>query len=135
MDASDPTRDEIIASGLQDRLNKGIKGFRREIKTLGVLLTVVIVLMSGLAVVALDTRHDLQVKFDQALTGLCTFRSDLQVRVQNSRDFLKQHPNGIPGIPASVLKNSIDNQRLTLSSLKTLPCAGVETKPPPAIER
>jgi hypothetical protein len=35
--------------------------------------------------------------------ALCTFKADLQTRVEQSRTFLEEHPKGIPGIPQSVI--------------------------------
>lgn len=54
--------------------------------------------------------------------ALCTFKGDLQKRIDQSRDFLVQHPKGIPGIPASVITQGIRNQQATQDSLQDLNC-------------
>lgn len=54
--------------------------------------------------------------------AVCVFRADLEKRVETSKQFLKEHPNGIPGIPASLIKNSIENIQKTIDSLKRLDC-------------
>jgi hypothetical protein len=58
----------------------------------------------------------------EAHDGLCALKQDLIVRVESSRDFLVEHPKGIPGIPASVIRNGIKNQEATLRSLAHLHC-------------
>jgi hypothetical protein len=49
-------------------------------------------------------------------------KADLQTRIDQGHRFLSTHPNGIPGIPASVLRQSIHNQEATLSALHSLDC-------------
>lgn len=57
--------------------------------------------------------------------ALCTFRADLEARVTASRDFLIEHPGGIPGIPEATIQKSIHDQERTIRALAPLPC------PPP----
>lgn len=54
--------------------------------------------------------------------ALCSFREDLQARADSTQQFLLDHPNGIPGIPASVLRVSLQNELHTLKSLSRLVC-------------
>jgi hypothetical protein len=54
--------------------------------------------------------------------ALCTFRADLQARVQTSEDFLEKNPEGFPGFPAQTIKQGIDNQRQTVEALSALNC-------------
>lgn len=61
----------------------------------------------------------------KAAEALCTFKTDLQRRVDDGNEFLAKHPNGIPGIPAKTLRTSLDNQQRTISALRGLSC------PPP----
>lgn len=58
----------------------------------------------------------------QANAALCTFRGDLQQRAIGAQDFLREHPDGIPGISAKALRTSIDNQRRTVDALASLDC-------------
>lgn len=55
--------------------------------------------------------------------ALCTLRDDLTIRVLSSIKFLKEHPKGLPGIPASTLIESIENQQRTILALKDLDCS------------
>lgn len=58
----------------------------------------------------------------QAKDALCVFRSDLQARVDAGNEFLADHPDGIPGIPAKQFRTSLDNQQRTVSALRGLSC-------------
>lgn len=58
----------------------------------------------------------------QAQQALCVFKHDLEQRVDQSKEFLRLHPNGIPGISASVIQNGIVNQQRTVTSLAVLSC-------------
>lgn len=55
-------------------------------------------------------------------SALCTFRGDLEQRVNSSQDFLDEHPGGILGIPAASIRTTIANQRATIASLAGLRC-------------
>lgn len=54
--------------------------------------------------------------------ALCTFRHDLQLRIQASEQFLKDNPNGIVGITAEQIRQSLINQKQTVESLEDLRC-------------
>ena len=54
--------------------------------------------------------------------SLCSFEHDLQQRIISGEQFLKDHPDGIPGVPVAVIQTSLDNQKLTLQSLSGLNC-------------
>lgn len=54
--------------------------------------------------------------------ALCAYRSDLQRRIDSGTTFLKSHPHGILGIPASTLKVSVANEQSALNSLSSLVC-------------
>jgi uncharacterized protein involved in exopolysaccharide biosynthesis len=58
--------------------------------------------------------------------ALCTFRGDLQTRVDASKEFLKSHPHGLPGLAtANQLQDDINNRSRAIASLRGLSC------PPP----
>ena len=63
---------------------------------------------------------------DEAHDALCVLKLDLERRVGTSRQFLKDNPQGIPGIPPQVIRNGIRNQQATIDSLDKLDC-----QPPP----
>jgi hypothetical protein len=62
--------------------------------------------------------------------ALCTFRGDLQTRVDGSKEFLKSHPHGLPGLAtANQLQDDINNRSRAIASLRGLSC------PPPIAPR
>lgn len=67
---------------------------------------------------ALRTSHDAQT----TTTALCALRNDLQVRVTSSREFLAEHPNGIPGISGKAIRDGIANQERTITALAGIAC-------------
>lgn len=54
--------------------------------------------------------------------ALCVLRTDLERRVSDSITFLADHPNGIPGISAETIQQSITNQQRTIDALADLEC-------------
>lgn len=58
--------------------------------------------------------------------GLCAIRHDSERRVALGDQFLKENPNGIPGISVDSLRRSINNAKETVKSLASLDC-----DPPP----
>lgn len=66
--------------------------------------------------------HRLAKEGVNAHIALCVFKVDLGRRADVGAQFLKDHPHGIPGIPASTLTTSVNNQRATYRSLQVLKC-------------
>lgn len=56
-------------------------------------------------------------------TALCIFRDDLETRVKSAQQFLRDNPDGIPGISPELLQQSIDNQQRTILALQLLNCS------------
>lgn len=88
-----------------------------------VLLYVVVIALSALGYWstqqnAQDTR-DLAV---QTTAALCALRFDLEARVEQGQEFLDANPEGIKGIPAETLQQTIEGQQRTISSLSVLDC-------------
>lgn len=54
--------------------------------------------------------------------AICALTADLEVRTEGTRRFLNDHPNGIPGIPASTLRESLQNQERTIDALSVVSC-------------
>lgn len=84
--------------------------------------------MLYLAVVAIGGAvwHQSRVSRDETRTthdALCTYRKNLKDAAASSRAFLKEHPNGIPGISAAQIRQSIGRQEATVASLAILKCA------------
>lgn len=58
----------------------------------------------------------------QTTDALCALRRDMQVRVDGGRAFLREHPNGIPGISAADIRDGIRNQQRTIKALAGIDC-------------
>jgi len=63
-----------------------------------------------------------QERANQTTDALCALRHDLQVRIDGSREFLADHPHGIPGVSAKTIRDGIDNQRRTIVALSGIDC-------------
>lgn len=71
---------------------------------------------------AQSKRDDLRQATAATTAALCALRHDLEVRVQSSRDFLAEHPDGIPGISRAAIEKSIRDQTRTIDTLSNLVC-------------
>ena len=59
----------------------------------------------------------------QTHAAVCSLRDDLHLRIKNGEQFLATHPEGLPGIAtAQQIRQSIHNERKTISSLSDLEC-------------
>jgi hypothetical protein len=54
--------------------------------------------------------------------AICALTSDLEVRTEGTRLFLEDHPDGVAGIPASTLRESLQNQERTIGALSVVSC-------------
>jgi hypothetical protein len=54
--------------------------------------------------------------------ALCSLRDDLERRIASSQAFLVANPEGVPGIPAKLIQDGIDNQQRTVDALGGLDC-------------
>jgi len=55
--------------------------------------------------------------------AICALVSDLQERTDSTKAFLITHPHGIPGLASGAqLRESLHNQRRTLSALSVISC-------------
>lgn len=88
-----------------------LKGQRRQ--TRAIIFVFLVLIAGGIYVWLQEARtHD----------ALCTFRGELVVTNQQSRDFLRTHPHGIAGITAASIQVGIDNRQRTIDSLSSLNC-------------
>lgn len=55
-------------------------------------------------------------------SALCAFKVDLQNRAENTRRFIAEHPDGIPGISRAEFDRQFANLVATLGSLNALRC-------------
>lgn len=63
-----------------------------------------------------------QSQASQTTDALCALRRDMQVRVESSLTFLRDHPNGIPGINAQTIRTGVENQVRTIRALSSIDC-------------
>jgi hypothetical protein len=87
-------------------------------RALNLLVVATVVLYVFLGAAVLWTNHEAGVTRD----ALCALRGDLERRVASSERFLVEHPVGVPGIPASTIREGIINQRRTINALAGLSC-------------
>jgi len=91
-----------------------------------VILYLALAFVAGYAYVqAVQGRAKLEAATEQTTTALCTLRADLERRVDTSREFLKENPDGIPGIPARTIQEGINNQERTIEALGVLDCSEI----------
>ena len=83
------------------------------------ILTVVIVAF-GLALGG--TAGWVYVRSNQSTVALCALRTDLDKRILSSQAFLIDHPQGVAGIPAPVIRTQIANSQRTRHALRNLSC-------------
>jgi hypothetical protein len=57
-----------------------------------------------------------------ARLALCALRHDKQHELETSVQFLRDHPHGIRGIPAALIRDGIRNSKRTLKALRILEC-------------
>lgn len=59
----------------------------------------------------------------QTNAALCTLRHDFEQRVEASRQFLRDHPDGVGGITPEDIQRSIDGLQTTINALAILDCS------------
>jgi hypothetical protein len=90
---------------------------------IGLVVVAVFLMLGGFAL--WSTRSTVEQQSErgaQAYRAVCTLRHDLRVREAQGEAFLKAHPDGAFGIPAAVLRASIENQQHTIFALRELEC-------------
>jgi hypothetical protein len=73
----------------------------------------------GLGIYVLTSKTDEGTETHEAV---CALVADLESRTEGTRLFLGEHPHGIPGIPASSLRESLHNQERTIDALSVVSC-------------
>jgi hypothetical protein len=104
---------------IQEVLSKAL----RNLALATVALYLILAAAGAFAWIELNHRRDeiRQVAFSTN-QALCALRTDLELRVANAEEFLAENPNGIPGISAATIEQSIQNQRSTIEALEDLDC-------------
>lgn len=81
------------------------------------------VALNSAAAVLLWHKQDVQIdRIAKSTVALCALRADLQARVRTATQFLAEHPDGAPGIPARTIRDGIANQQRTISALRVVKC-------------
>lgn len=97
----------------------------RQLRWLTVAVLLCLALSVSVGVFAIAQSIKVANDSDRTVAALCTFRADLQSRVDQTERFLVDHPKGFAGIPRATLQQSADGQRRTIVALRSLQC------PPP----
>lgn len=111
------TPDSIGGNTVADQLRRSLR--RLAISTVILYLA----LIGGGIKVYLDSKN--------TTDALCAFRQDLITRVLASTDFLRDNPEGIPGISPKIILEGIANQTRTITALKDLSCESPVNVPKP----
>jgi hypothetical protein len=88
------------------------------------LLALWIVIFTIVAFWGIRTNRDLGRDGRQAHDAICVLKDDFKRRIADSERFLNEHPNGIPGITAQAISESLEGLRRTLQSLGAVRCEG-----------
>ena len=99
---------------------------KRELRLVSIATVVLyVVVLATLVFVWFDSKStDATLRRETVRTtnALCTFREDLARRARETQNFLAEHPEGIPGISANTLRQSVINQQQTVNALQDLDC-------------
>jgi hypothetical protein len=87
-----------------------------------VMYVVLVAFVGGALTYAQHERGKIQAVVSDTNGALCTLRGDLEARVASSQKFLRDHPDGIPGIEPATIRQSIANTQATVDALAAIPC-------------
>lgn len=107
------------AEDARDEIQKAIRVLTYA--TIGLFIVLIIVIVVGFVVIA-KQGSDLRAETDSTNAALCSFKNDLQSRVDQTETYLADHPEGFPGVPKGSLEASLKGQQSTLKSLSQLDC-------------
>ena len=99
-----------------------INSLRRFTALLFVLLALLTILIFGVR--AYDLAH-VEQKAEQNRIALCALRDDLGLRIDRAQRFLDEHPGGLNGLSGAEIRETIQNQRRTIQTLKIINCHGL----------
>jgi hypothetical protein len=102
-----------------------LQGAFKRLTRATVALYLVLAVLGGYAyITATRQRNEIARVALETNNALCTLRGDLEQRVATTKKFLAHNPEGLPGLPAKVLRTSIANQESTIDALSNLNCGG-----------
>jgi hypothetical protein len=119
MNSEDDHHDRIRYAQAEADLQRSLRRLNWTVVVLAILL---LTLFLGSFVVSAIQRNEIRKVTATTTSALCTLRHNLEIRVAASRQFLKDHPNGIQGIPASAIEQDIANEQKTIDALNVLIC-------------
>jgi hypothetical protein len=106
--------------------NRGAQGVRGDVgkwKLSLAIAALALVTSLGGNVVVLRVARANSLKGREAHTGLCALRNDLVKResdlrrsIHSTNFFLRKNPDGIPGIPVTLIKAGLKNSKATLAN-------------------
>jgi hypothetical protein len=103
-----------------------VKEIKKALRLVEIATVFLIILMMMLVIIgyadSTSQRNAIKQTAAEAHTALCSFVGDLERRVQASKEFLEEHPNGIPGLSVEAIRTSLRNQQMTIVSLSDLKC-------------
>lgn len=71
----------------------------------------------------LDNRVQIQ-DLKKVKASACFHKASLRKDIIKGQKFLDEHPKGIPGIPAKLIKGNLKDQRDEMRDLRILDCKG-----------
>jgi hypothetical protein len=97
---------------------------RQRLQTWAMVLLYLVVVVALMVIWrdASNKRAELQREEARSSHALCALRGDLEQRAKSATDYLKEHPQGLPGIPASIIKSNLAGQRHSIAALSGLEC-------------
>jgi hypothetical protein len=102
-----------------DRVRVGpVKGLKIAIAAFVISVALFVVVVAGGAYLLTHKSNE----GSETHEAICALTSDLESRTQGTRLFLREHPKGIPGIPVSTLRESLQNQERTIDALSVVAC-------------
>jgi hypothetical protein len=103
-----------------------VEEIKKALRIMEIATVILIVLMMTLVIIgytdSANQRDAIRQTSLQSHNALCSFVADLQGRVASAEDFLREHPNGIPGLSVEAIRTSIENQKQTIEALSNLKC-------------
>lgn len=102
-----------------DRVSIGpVKGLRIAVAAFVISLVLSLVVIAGGGYLLTHRSQEAS----ETHEAVCALSEDLEARTKAAKDFLRDHPHGIPGVPPATLRQSITNQERSVDALSILSC-------------
>lgn len=101
-----------------DTASKAVRDIKKTLRRLVIATVVLFVgLVSGVLYTWSVSRNNQK--------ALCTYRADVEARIQQGELFLIEHPRGVQGISPEAIKQGLDNQRRVAAAFQDVNCKGI----------